>query len=193
MHSLIATIYAAAEPINDKKDLYPKLQELIVGAIAFGVLFFFMWKWVLPRVNQVLEARSQKIQGDLESAEQAKTEAQKELGDYREQLAGAREEANRIIEEARKTAEAMRQDLQKKAEEEYGAIVGRAQEQIRAERDRVFQELKSQVGELSIALAAKVVGGSLDRDRQLALIDEYIAELGGMAPSGNGNGGPGRE
>ena len=87
----------------------------------------------------------------------------------------------------------MRQDLQKKAEEEYGAIVGRAQEQIRAERDRVFQELKSQVGELSIALAAKVVGGSLDRDRQLALIDEYIAELGGMAPSGNGNGGPGRE
>jgi F-type H+-transporting ATPase subunit b len=193
LHSLIATIYAAAEPINDKKDLYPKLQELIVGAIAFGVLFFFMWKWVLPRVNQVLEARSQKIQGDLESAEQAKTEAQKELGDYREQLAGAREEANRIIEEARKTAEAMRQDLQKKAEEEYGAIVGRAQEQIRAERDRVFQELKSQVGELSIALAAKVVGGSLDRDRQLALIDEYIAELGGMAPSGNGNGGPGRE
>jgi F-type H+-transporting ATPase subunit b len=195
LHSLIATIYAAAEPINDKKDLYPKLQELIVGAIAFGVLFFFMWKWVLPRVNQVLEARRQKIQGDLESAEQAKTEAQKELGDYREQLAGAREEANRIIEEARKTAEAMRQDLQKKAEEEYGAIVGRAQEQIRAERDRVFQELRSQVGELSIALAAKVVGGSLDRDRQLALIDEYIAELGGMAPSGNGNGhgGSGRE
>jgi F-type H+-transporting ATPase subunit b len=188
VHSLILTLYLAAEPVSSKKDLYPKLQELIVGAIAFGVLFLFMSKWVLPRVNQTLEARRQKIQGDLEKAEQARGEADKLLQDYRQQLAGAREDANRIIEEARQTADSVRQDLARKAEEEARAIVARAQEEIRAERDRVFQELKTQVGELSLALAGRMVGESLDRDRQLRLVDDYIAELQDLALSGNGHG-----
>src|SRR5690348_7945256 len=149
---LIAAVVAAVEQTSDKKDLYPKAQELIVGAIAFGVLFVFMAKWVLPRANQVLEARRQKIQGDLEKAEEAKAAADKLLADYREQLAGAREEANRIIEEGRRTAQSLRADLEKKAEQEAQQIIARAQEEIRAERDRVFQELKVQVGELSLQL-----------------------------------------
>ena len=172
------------EPI---KHLSPQLQELVIGAVAFGALFFFMWKWVMPRLNQMLEARRAKIQGDLESAERAKSDADRMLIDYREQLSGARDEANRIIEEARKTAEHLRHDMEQKAEKEYQAIVGRAQEEIRAERDRVFQELKTQVGELSVALAGRMVGESLDRDRHVRLVDDYIRELGGLTPSGNGH------
>src|SRR5205809_953823 len=171
------------------KDLSPKLQELIVGAVAFGVIFAFMSKWVLPRVNKLLEERRQKIQGNLEEAERTKTAADQLLADYRQQLAGAREDANRIIEEARRTAEAMRKDLVTKAEQEYQGIVGRAQEEIRAERDRVFQELKTQVGELSLALAGRVVGETLDKTKQLRLVDDYIKELEELAPS-NGKKGP---
>ena len=172
---------------SGKELLYPKASELILGAIAFFILLAFMWKWVLPRVNAMLEERRAKIQGDLEKAEQAKGAADQLLADYRQQLAGARDEANRVIDEARKTAEAMRRDLVAKAEQENQAILGRAQEEIRAERDRVFQELKAQVGELSLTLAGRVIGGSLDTDRQRQLVDDYIRELTEM-PSGNGNG-----
>ncbi|TMK85600.1 MAG: F0F1 ATP synthase subunit B [Actinobacteria bacterium] len=170
------------------KDLSPKLQELVVGAIAFAVVFVFMSKWVIPRVNKLLEDRRGRIQGDLEKAEEAKTEGQQMLADYRQQLAGARDEANRIIEEARRTAEAMRRDMTGKAEQEYQAILGRAQDEIRGERDRVFQELKSQVGQLSLALAERVVRETLDKERQLRLVDEYIEELAGLGRSaGNGS------
>jgi F-type H+-transporting ATPase subunit b len=188
MQAMTAALLLAAEEVSDKKDIYPKLSELIVGAIAFAVLFVFMAKWVLPRINETLEARRDKIQGDLEKAEQARQEAEKELSDYRKQLAGAREEANRIIEEARQTAESMRKDLQAKAEKESEQIVARAQEEIRAERDRVFQELKAQVGELSLALVSRVIGESMDRDRQKKLVDQYIDELASMPGAGNGNG-----
>jgi F-type H+-transporting ATPase subunit b len=188
VNSLILTLAQAAPAVSDKKDLYPKISELILGAVAFAILFMFMAKWVLPRLNETLEARRGKIQGDLEKAEQARADADKLLADYRQQLAAARGDANRIIEEARQTAEALRQDLTGKAEEEARAVVARAQEEIRAERDRVFQELKTQVGELSLALAGRMVGESLDRDRQLRLVDEYIADLQEMAPSGNGHG-----
>jgi F-type H+-transporting ATPase subunit b len=185
VHQLIATLLPLAEEVSDKKDIYPKAQELILGLVAFGILFFFMWKWAIPRVNELLEARRNKIQGDLEKAEETRSEADKMLADYRQSLAGAREESNRIIEEARRTAESMRKDLQAKAEQEAQQIVARAQDEIRAERDRVFQELRVQLGALSVQLAERVVGRSLDRDRQIQLVDEYIDELS-STPSGNG-------
>jgi len=188
MHSLVAAFVTAAEEVSDKKDLYPKLSELILGAIAFAILFVFMAKWVIPRINLTLEQRRDKIQGDLEKAEQTREEAEKELSDYRTQLAGAREEANRVIEEARQTAESMRKDLTAKAQQEYEQIVARAQEEIRAERDRVFQELKGQVGELSLALVGRVIGDSMDQGRQRKLVDQYIEELATKPAAGNGNG-----
>jgi F-type H+-transporting ATPase subunit b len=189
MQALIANLMLAQEEVSEPKDLYPHWPELIVAALAFGVLFVFMWKFAIPRVNQILETRRQRIQGDLEKAEQSKAEAANLLEDYREQLSGAREEANRIIEDARKTAEQLRKDMEAKAEKEYQAIVARAQEEIRTERDRVFEELKARVGELSVGIAGKVVGKKLEKDKELSLqlVDDYIAELGATAPR-NGHG-----
>ena len=167
---------------SDKENLYPHATELIVGAVAFAIIFFFFWKWVLPRVNTLLEERREKIQGEMERAEASRVAADDELARYKVQLAGAADEANRIIDEARKTADQLRADLQSRAEQESHAIVARAQEEIRAERDRVFQELRTQVGEIAVELAGKVVGESLDTSAHTRLIDEYIDEV----TSGNG-------
>jgi F-type H+-transporting ATPase subunit b len=167
----------AQETVSDKEDLYPHASELIVGALAFAVLFVFMWKWVLPRVNTLLEERREQIQGQLESAEQTRQQAERELADYRAQLANSREEANRIIEEARQTADQLRRDVERRAEEESGNIVARAQDEIRAERDRVFNELRGQVADIAVGLAGRVVGAELDTKAHQRLIDEYIEQV----------------
>jgi F-type H+-transporting ATPase subunit b len=184
VHVLIALIAQETTEVSDAKDLYPHWSELFVGLLAFGIVFFLMWKWVIPRVNQLLEERRQKIQGELENAEQVRHQADAQLAEYHEQLAGARDEADRIIEEARKTADQLRRDIQAKAEEESRAIVVRAQEEIRAERDRAFQELRAQVGELAVLLASKVVDKELDTSAHEQLIDQYIDQV---ASSGSGN------
>jgi F-type H+-transporting ATPase subunit b len=181
----LAQAEGEAEPVNDPKDLYPHWEELLVGALAFAVLFFFMWKWVLPRISKLLEERREKIQGDLERAEQTRALAERELADYREQLAKARQESNGIIEEARKTAEQLRADIQARAEREAAATVAKAQDEIRAERDRVFQELRGEIGEIAVELAERVVGASLDAKAHQRLIDEYIDEVSkGVAANG---------
>lgn len=192
MHALIGSILAQAEEhgeeVSEAKDLYPAVGELIVGLLAFAVLFFFTWKWVLPKFKEVLEQRREQIQGEMEKAEATRKEADKLQEDYRTQLAGARDEANGIIEEARATADQLRRDLQAKAEEESQAIVGRAQEEIRAERDRVFQELRAQVGSIAVEIAGRVVGQSLDEKTHQRLIDEFIDEVAsGAVANGNGN------
>jgi len=171
-----------AQAASDKQNLYPHAPELIVGAVAFAILFFFIAKWVLPRIGTLLDERREKIQGEMEKAEASRVEADAELARYREQLANARDEANRIIEEARRTADQVRVDLQAKAAQEADATVARAQDEIRAERDRVFLELRSQVADIAVMLAGKVVGAELDRTSHERLIDEYIDEVAG----GNG-------
>ncbi len=187
MHLSIAGVLAAETvKISEAKDLYPKASELIVGLIAFIILFAFMWKWVLPRLGQVLDERRALIQGNLETAEATRNEADKQLADYKVQLAGARDESNRIIEEARKTADQLRKDLQARAEKESQAIVARAQEEIRAERDRAFQELRAQVGDIAVELAGRVVRQSLDKSAHERLIDEYIDEVGHTGGNGKG-------
>jgi F-type H+-transporting ATPase subunit b len=191
VHALISSILAQAEEqteeVSEAKDLYPAVGELIVGLIAFAVLFFFTWKWVLPKFKEVLEERRAQIQGQMEQAEATRREADQLQEEYRTQLAGAREEADRIIEESRATAEQLRRDLQAKAEEEAQATVARAQEEIRAERDRVFQELRTQVGSIAVEIAERVVGQSLDERAHQRLIDEFIDEVAADASS-SGNG-----
>jgi F-type H+-transporting ATPase subunit b len=172
-----------AEEANDAADLYPHWEELVVGALAFAILFFFMWKWVFPRINKLLEERRVKIQGELEKAEEARRRADTELAEYRAKLAEAQQESNRIIEEARRAAEEVRADLTARAEREAAAIVARAQEEIHAERDRVFQQLRSEVAEIAVGLAGRVVGESLDAKAHQQLIDRYIDEV---ATSTNG-------
>jgi F-type H+-transporting ATPase subunit b len=171
-----------SEPIDD---LTPPPAELLIGALAFAVFFLFLWKWVLPRVNQILEERREQIQGNLEKAEATRRDADRELAEYRSQIAGARDEANRIIEEARQTAEQLRADIQAKAEAEAQQSVVRAQEEIRAERDRVFQELRAQVGEIAVELAGRVVGAEIDEQAHRRLIDDYIDQVGAAGDGRN--------
>jgi len=161
--------------------IFPEIHELIWGIVSFAVLAFFLWKFAGPAMNRMLNARQQAIVGGLQEAEQAKQEAQGLLDDYRQQLANAKDEGNRIIEEARQTAETMRQEMTAKASSEADEIVVKARAEVVAERDRALTEVRQEVADLSIDLAERVVQGSLDRETQRGLIDRYLDELERMS------------
>jgi F-type H+-transporting ATPase subunit b len=169
--------------VEEKNPILPDVAELIYGTLAFLIVFGLLAKFAFPALNTMLAERTAKIQGEMEKAEATRAEADGLLAEYRQNLAGARDESNRIIEESRKTAEQLRRDMQAKAEEESQATVARAQEEIRAERDRVFAELRGQVGDIAVELAGRVVGESLDKSAHERLIDEYIDQV---ASGGNG-------
>jgi F-type H+-transporting ATPase subunit b len=168
---------------EEHNPILPEVDELIFGSLAFLLVFVILARFAFPRINQGLKQRQDKIRGDLEGAENARQAAESSLQQYQQQLQEARAEAGKIVEESRKTAEQMRRDLLAKAEDDSRQMVAKAQEEIRAERDRAMQELRGTLAELSVDLAGRVVGESLDKERQLRLVDEYIDEVAGM---GNG-------
>ncbi len=150
------------------------MSELFWGGLAWAIVAFFLMKFGFPMLKKTLKARQDKIRGDLEGAEKARTEAEAELVQYRAQLADSRSEGATIVEAARVDAERVRSEILARAETEATELKTRATEDIALASERARSDLQGQVKELSIELAEKVVEHSLDADTQIALIDSYI-------------------
>jgi F-type H+-transporting ATPase subunit b len=161
--------------------ILPATNEIIWGAISFFLLLALMWKLALPPVKKMMEARSDRIRENLDEAERTKSDAQQVLSDYQLQLADAKNESARIIDEARQTAEQMRRDLMVRAEAEVNELRDRTRAEIEAAQQRAIADLRSQVSELAIGAAEVVVQKNLDRDTNRALVERYIEQVGTTA------------
>jgi F-type H+-transporting ATPase subunit b len=180
----LAYVVAQEAAEHEQSPILPASNELIWGTVAFLLLLFLMYRTVFPSINQAYKQRRENIEGKLEQAEKEREEAEQLLEQYRRRLRDAEDETQRILEEARSNAERVRRDLLAKAETDAGRELDRARQAIRAERDQAIRQLRNEVGTLAVELATRVVGDSLDRDRQLRLVDEYIDELGNQAQAG---------
>ena len=156
----------------------PKPNLWIWTVIAFVIVVFVLRKFAIPSIMEGLDKRNEKIEGDLKSAELTREEAEKLMADYRAQLNEARAEAKKIIDEGKALGENLRQETIAKAQEEANRLIGRAQEEIGREKDKAIKELQSQIADISIEVASKVIQKSLSKDEHGKLIDDYVAEVG---------------
>ena len=160
---------AAGEELNP---LIPHTAEIIVGFIAFSLLYIVLRRAVVPRFEKAFAERTDAIQGGMERAERAQREAEAVLNQYKAQLADARGEAQTIREEARVQGAAIIEDLRTRAQEEAARITAAAQASIEAERQAAITSLRNEVGTLATELASKIVGEALeDQVRQSRVVD----------------------
>jgi F-type H+-transporting ATPase subunit b len=169
------TVIIAAE---EASPLVPHTAELIVGFIAFTLLFLVLRKAVVPKFEKAFTDRTNAIQGGIERAEKAQLEAQRALAQYNEQLSSAREEAQTLREEARVQGAAIVDELRAKAQEEASRITAAAHASIEAERQQAVTSLRNEVGALAVELASKIVGEALeDQARQSRIVDRFLDDL----------------
>jgi F-type H+-transporting ATPase subunit b len=163
---------------GSENPLVPNTVELVTGLIAFFIIFGVLAKILLPRLSKTLEERTDKIEGGLQRAEEAQIEAGRVLEQYRAQLAEARHEAARLREDAREEGARIKAELREQGEAEKRQLVESARVQIEADRQQALASLRSEIGTLSVELASRVVGESLqDEARQRRTVDRFLAEL----------------
>lgn len=179
MHVLVLA-QGAAEESGGVDLILPDTDELIAGIVAFLIVFGFIWFKGRHWISRMLSARQEAVTSRLTEAEQAKVEAEALLAERRKEVAGAQDEANRIVEEGRRSAEAIRAEILAKAKAEGDEVARRAREGIEADRGRASEQMRDLVAVLSLELAQKVVAGSVDAEAQQALVNRYIDELEGM-------------
>jgi len=162
----------------DLGPLLPAFPEFVAGIVLFAIIYYAMAKVVVPRFESTYSERAAEIQGGIEKAEMAQAEAAEALQQYRTQLAGARDEASSIREEAKAQGAQILAQMRAQAQSEADRIISQAKSQIEAERDMAVQSLRTEVGGLATDLAGKIVGESLaDDERARRTVDRFLAEL----------------
>jgi F-type H+-transporting ATPase subunit b len=173
------TYHVGAAVVNPPTNpLIPEWPELIIGTVAFLIVFAVLGKILLPRIQKTLAERTDAIEGGLKRAEDAQTEAQRVLDEYRQQLADARQEAARLREQAQEQGAAIIADMREVAQTEARRIIDSAHQQIETDRMLALQSLRTDVGTMAVDLASRVVGESLeDVARQRRIVERFIEGL----------------
>ena len=172
-------LIVAAEEMENP--LVPPVPELVIGLIAFVIVFGFLaWK-LLPNINKVLEQRREAIEGGIEKAEAAQTEAQSVLEQYKAQLAEARHEAARLRQEAQEQGATLITEMRAEGQRQREEIVAAGHAQIEADRKAAASALRQDVGKLATELAGKSLE---DHARQSRVIDRFLDELEEKAEAG---------
>jgi len=149
----------------------------VLGTLLFlvvlAILRFTAWKPLLA----ALTSREEKVRSSLERAEKAQQEAQRLLDENQRQLALAEEQSERIIREGREMGEKLKGEIVEKANASSRHMIDQAKDEIAREKEKALTQLRSEVADLAIAAAGKLLDANLDTPKQRQLVDAAIREL----------------
>jgi F-type H+-transporting ATPase subunit b len=148
------------------------LSQIVNFTLLALLLYFVAYKPIL----RMLDERSARIKKGLEDAEVASKRAAEMEQEFERSVAEARREGQEIIAQATQVSEKARQEILDRAREEAQAQISKAREDIARERDQAMAELRQQVADLSVTISEKVLGATLDDQRQRQLIAEFLQE-----------------
>ena len=146
--------------------------------VVFGILVFILGKYAWGPILAAVDAREKGIQSALDEAAERNDEAAKLLAEHKEQLADARRQANELLAEGKPAGETVRKEIEEKARVEAQAIIERARAEIERERDAAIAELRKESVDLALAAAPRLIRENLDQDKDRALVERYLTEMG---------------
>lgn len=152
--------------------------KLFIAQLAnFAVVLFVMWKWVYTPLLKIIDARTAKIDKGLQDADAAlaaKAGAEKAA---EEAIVTARREAQRILEESQKQAEAHRSEAKAKTQAELTALIQQGKDTLAAEKEKMVQSARAEIAELAVDAAKKALGATLTESQKKALLEEATEHL----------------
>ena len=157
--------------------LSPNPGLMIWTLVIFLCLFFILAKFAYPKILGAVEAREQMLEEAIANAKKDRDAAATLLAEHRRQLEGARDEAQRLIADARVAGEQVRTELIERAHKEQQELIERARQEITAERDRAIAVLRKETVELAIQSASKVIEKNLDDADNRRLVESFLASI----------------
>jgi len=163
------------------------LADAAILLLAVFVLFVILSYLVFNPARDLLKRRQEKIQGDLDSADQQKQDAGKLKSEYDAKLRGVEQEAEQILSDTRKKALKKQAEIEDEAKAEAARIIDRANKEVELEKNKVRDEVKKEMIGVAAAMAGKIVAASIDEAKQDKLIEETLSEMGDSTWSASGS------
>jgi F-type H+-transporting ATPase subunit b len=150
---------------------------MIWTLLCFGITFFVLRKYAFGPVQHLIDERRKRIREALDEADNARAEARRLLEEHKQLMSQARGQAEEILVEARQIAESQRVRMRDELEADRQRRLEETTKQIQSETARALEQIRAEVGELTVIATEKVTGKVLDDSDQRRLIDEAIGEL----------------
>lgn len=151
---------------------------IIFAIINFAILVVGLKVFLYKPVCNMLDSRREEVINNLNSAEEAKLEAQKLKDEYAAQIQNARAEAQDIINQAAKIGEQTKADIVSEAREEASRLTAKAQAEIAREKTEALNEIRNEIADLAVLAASKVVGKTIDVADHQNMVDNFVKEVG---------------
>ncbi len=152
--------------------------NFIWSAVNLLLLFIVLKIFLFKPVNKIMDERTRSIQNDIDSAKKSMEEAEALKQQYTEDLSNAKEEARRIVMKAQDDAAAEKAVLMQRSKEDADKLVADANKAIENERRRVLQQAQSQIADLAIEAASKIIGENVDDEKNRRIVDKFLSEEG---------------
>ena len=138
------------------------------------ILVLLMKKFLFKPVLNMLEARDKEVNEMYSKAEVAQKNAQELEAEYNEKLSCAKEEASQIMKDAKHDATLRSEEIVSEAKKEASAILEKAQKDIQREKETAMSEIKSDIAEIAVDIAQKVIEKDLSEKDHEKLVEEFI-------------------
>ena len=155
-----------------------QLSTIVFTILNLLILYAFLRKFLFGRVNAVMEEREKLIQEQIASAEAGNTKAQALQDQYEQKLSGAREEAEKIVSDAKARAQRTYDEQVAQAQAEARRIQTEAEARIATERQEMLRGVRKEVAQLAVLAASQVAGRDLDQEADRAIVKEFLSEAG---------------
>ena len=153
------------------------LFKLAFQIINFLLVLYLLNRFLFRRVLSLIDERQGRIAKGLEDAEAAARDRELARAEREAALDEARKEAAAMIVRATKIAEDSRTEIVAAAKAEAEKVAARAAAEITAEKERALGELRSQVADMALQAAAKLVRSEMNAATQRRLVEEFLAEV----------------
>src|ERR1051325_5076271 len=169
--ALLAQEAPAAEHTYGITDI--EINLMFWTLIVFGITFFIVWKFFMPKIFAAVEAREKAI----DDAKRDRDAAAKLLAEHQAAIEAAKGDAQKLIADARAVGEKMRAELLETTRKEQGEMLDRARRDIETEKDKAIVMLRREAVEMAILGAGRVIEENLDSDKNRKLVDGYLASI----------------
>jgi len=150
---------------------------MIWTLVAFAITFFVLRRYAFGPIQKAIDDRRERIRQSVEEADRAREEARKLLEEHRKLIGQAKTQAEAILAEARRLADAQRERIKEETEADRQRRLEETKRQIQAETQRALEQIRAEVANLTLIATTKVTGKVLDRDDHRRLIEDAIGEL----------------
>jgi F-type H+-transporting ATPase subunit b len=155
----------------------PNVGLMVWTLLLFVISMIVLAKLAFPRITEALDKRQQAIEDAIDTAERTRAEAAALLADYRERLKESRQQAEAIIDRARKAAETHERDASEEAKAKREQMMEQTRRDIETETRRAIQEIRREVADLTVMATEKVTRKTLTEDDQRRLVEDALSEL----------------